>query len=35
MTRKIQFIQKIKSFSVFAEEEYTAWRRLYTKKNLD
>ena len=35
MTRKIQFIQKIESYAVFAEEEYTAWRRLYTTKHMD
>ena len=34
-TRKIQFIQKIESYAVFAEEEYTAWRRLYTTKHMD
>ena len=34
-TRKIQFIKKIESYAVFAEEEYTAWRRLYTTKHMD
>ena len=35
MTRKIQFIHKNKSYAVFAEEEYTVWRSLYTTKHLD
>ena len=27
--KKIHFIQKIESQAVFAEEEYTAWRRMF------
>ena len=34
-TRKIQFIQKIVSYAVFAEEKYTSWRRLLTSKHLE
>ncbi len=35
LTRKIQFIQKIESYAVFAEEEYTAYRRLYSVKYME
>jgi len=35
LTRKIQFIQKIESYAVFAEEEYTAYRRLYSAKHME
>ena len=33
--KKVQFIQKFESVSVFAEEDYTALRRLYTAKNME
>ena len=32
--RKILFIQKMESQAVFAEEEYTAWRRMFAAKHL-
>ena len=35
ISRKIFFIQKIESEAVFAEEEYTAWRRLYARKDAE
>ena len=35
IAKKVQFIQKIESVSVFAEEDYTALRRLYTAKNME
>ena len=35
ISRKIYFIQKIESQAVFAEEEYTAWRRLFTYKHIE
>ena len=33
--RKILFIQKMESQAVFAEEEYTAWRRMFAAKHLE
>ena len=35
ISKKIYFIQKIESQAVFAEEEYTAWRRLYARKHVE
>ena len=35
ISKKIYFIQKIESQAVFAEEEYTAWRRLFTYKHIE
>ena len=33
--KKIHFIQKIESQAVFAEEEYTAWRRMFAAKHME
>ena len=35
ISKKIFFIQKIENQAVFAEEEYTAWIRLFTYKNIE
>ena len=35
ISKKVYFIQIIESQAVFAEEEYTAWRRLYARKHVE